>query len=123
VEASLNQPPTDPLDRIVFERSRYLQDEGHDYLSELIATYLDSTPKLLDALRTAIAGSDVPATQKAAHSLKGSSASLDAATLAAYCRELEMLVRAGTLAGAAEWLQKIENEYVRVKRALEMELK
>ena len=121
--ASLNQPPTDPLDRIVFERLRFLQDEEHDYISELIATYLDSTPKLLDTLRTAIAGSVVPATQKAAHTLKGSSASLGAATLAAHCKELEMLARAGTLTGAPEWLQKIEDEYGRTKRALEMDLK
>jgi two-component system, sensor histidine kinase and response regulator len=119
----LNQPSTDPLDRTAFEKLRFLQDEEHDYLSELIATYLDSTPKLLDTLRAAIAGSDVSATQKAAHTLKGSSASLGAATLAAHCKELEMLTRAGTLAGAPEWLQKIKDEYGRVKRALEMEIK
>ena len=107
----------------MFERLRYLQDEEHDYLSELLVTYLDSTPKLLDTLRAAIAGSDVSVTQRAAHTLKGSSASLGATTLTAHCTELEMLARAGTLTGAAEWLQKIENEYVRVKRALEMELK
>jgi HPt (histidine-containing phosphotransfer) domain-containing protein len=118
----LSQSLSDPLDRAAFERLRYLQDEEHNYLSELIATYLDSAPMLLDTLRTAIAGSDIPATQRAAHTLKGSSASLGAATLAAQCAELEMLARAGTLAGATEWLQKIEDEYARVKRALEMEL-
>jgi HPt (histidine-containing phosphotransfer) domain-containing protein len=119
----LDQPLTDPLDRIVFGKLRFLQDEEHDYLSELIATYLDSAPKLLDTLRVAIARSDVLATQRAAHTLKGSSASLGAATLAAQCTELEMLARAGTLTGAAEGLQKIENEYARVKRALGMEIK
>ena len=119
----MKQPPTDPLDRIVFEKLRFLQDEEHDYLSELIATYLDSAPKLLDTLRAAIAGSDVPATQRAAHTLKGSSASLGAATLAAHCRELEILARTGMLNGAPEWLQKIEDEYGRVKGALVMEIK
>ncbi|MCI0475631.1 MAG: Hpt domain-containing protein [Anaerolineales bacterium] len=117
----MNQPSTDPLDRSVFERLRFLRDEEHDYLSELIATYLDSAPQLLDTLHATIARGDVLATQKTAHTLKGSSASLGAATLAAHCRELEMLARAGTLAGAAEWLQKIESEYTRVKPALEKE--
>ena len=119
----MSQSATDPLDRTVFERLRYLQDEEHDYLSELIATYLDSAPKLLDTLRVAIAGDDVPAAQKAAHTLKGSSASLGAAMLAAHCKELEMLARGGAITGATEWLLKIENEYARVKHALEMEIK
>ena len=119
----MNQLPTDPLDRTMFERLRLLQDETHDYLGELIATYLDSAPKLLDTLGAAIAGGDIPAIQKAAHTLKGSSASFGATTLAAHCKELEMLARAGTLAGAPEWRQKIEREYARVKHALETEQK
>jgi HPt (histidine-containing phosphotransfer) domain-containing protein len=115
----MNSSSTDPLDRSVFERLRFLQDAEHDYLDELIVTYLDNAPKLLDALRAAITGGDVTATQKNAHTLKGSSASLGAATLAAHCRALEMLARTGTLVGAAAWLQKIESEYRRVRQALE----
>jgi HPt (histidine-containing phosphotransfer) domain-containing protein len=117
----MNSSSTDPLDRGVFERLRFLQDDEHDYLGELIATYLNSAPQLLNTLRAAIAQNDVSATQKVAHTLKGSSASLGAMTLSAHCRELEMLARAGTLAGAAERLRQIESEYARVQLALEKE--
>ncbi|MBM3128561.1 MAG: Hpt domain-containing protein [Chloroflexi bacterium] len=115
----MNQPPSDPLDRNTLERLRFLQDGEHDYLGELIATYLESAPELLGALRAAIAGGSATATQKAAHTLKGSSASLGATTLAAHCHALELQARGGTLDGAAAQFQHIEGEYARVRQALE----
>jgi HPt (histidine-containing phosphotransfer) domain-containing protein len=117
----MNPSSADPLDRSVFDRLRFLRDEEHDYLSELIVTYLDSAARLLEALRAAVTNNDAPAAQKAAHTLKGSSASLGAATLAAHCGALETLARTGALAGAADWQRKIESEYARVKSALEKE--
>lgn len=118
-EITVSQSPTEALDRSVLERLEFLQDAEHDYLGELITTYLESAPQLLSALRAAVTNQDAPAAQKAAHTLKGSSASLGALTLAAHCKELEMLARAGTLDGASAWLTKIEEEYRRVQHALE----
>jgi HPt (histidine-containing phosphotransfer) domain-containing protein len=112
----------DPLDRIIFERLRFLQDGETDYLGELIQTYFDTAPKLIESLRDAIADSDTPVVQKAAHTLKGSSASLGASVLSSHCRELEMLARSQTLEGAPGYLASINSEYERVERALRNEL-
>lgn len=120
-ETVMSQTSTDALDRSVLEKLKFLQDDEHDYLGELITTYLQSAPQLLDALRAALANQDAPAAHKAAHTLKGSSASLGATILAAQCKELEMLARSGTLDGATADLAKIEAEYARVARALEAE--
>jgi len=118
-EAPVNQTTNDALDRSVLERLKFLQDDEHDYLGELITTYLESAPQLLSTLRGALAQGDTPAVQKAAHTLKGSSASLGALQLSEHCKALELRARSGSLDGAAEHLQKIEAEYARVARALE----
>lgn len=56
--------------------------------------------------------------RRAAHTLKGSSASLGAMTLASLCQELEALGKAGTMAGVAERIAQVETEYELVKIAL-----
>jgi HPt (histidine-containing phosphotransfer) domain-containing protein len=53
-----------------------------------------------------------------AHSLKSSSATLGATSLANLLREVELLARKRTTDGAAEFLVKIEAAFVDVKKAL-----
>jgi HPt (histidine-containing phosphotransfer) domain-containing protein len=76
-----------------------LQEElgGAEALREVIVTFLDGTPRFLTALRDAAGRGDAPGIQKAAHTLKSSSAMLGATTLSARCAELERLSRAGTV--------------------------
>ncbi len=106
----------DPIDRAVFDQLRALQAE--DELRELVNLYLDYTPQLLAAQRDALARGDAPALQRAAHTLKGSSASLGATALAALCQEIETRARADTLTGAADLLTQAEGEFARVRDAL-----
>jgi signal transduction histidine kinase/DNA-binding response OmpR family regulator len=76
---------------------RQLQEElgGAEALREVIVTFLDGTPRFLAALRDAAVRGDASGIQKAAHTLKSSSAMLGATTLSARCAELERLSRAG----------------------------
>ena len=87
--------------------------------SELIAVFLDDALKLLADLREAADQGDPERLQRAAHTLKSSSASLGAMTLSALCKELEAMGRAGTLKGTAERVAQVEAEYERVKAVLE----
>ncbi len=111
-----------PLDPKVFANLRYLQEDGGpDYVGELIDLYLQQTPGLIQTLRMAIDQDDALGLQKSAHTLKGSSASLGATTLAAHFKELEFIGRAGTTTGAVAWLRQVDNEFERVRRALILE--
>ena len=92
--------------------------EGPDLLSDLIETYFASADRLLDSLRQAVGTADAPLVMRSAHSLKSSSANLGALVLAECFKEMEILGRNDTLAGAAELLERIEAEYAGVCQAL-----
>lgn len=117
-----NDPEIDLLDDSVLAALRELEVAGEPhFLSDLIDIYFNDTPKLIDAMRAAIAQGHTSRLHHTAHTLKGSSSSIGARSVAKLCTELEELGRAGTIAGACEWLLKVEAEYERVKPALEAE--
>jgi PAS domain S-box-containing protein len=89
---------------------------------EVITVFLDSATKLLAELRQALAQEDARTLERAAHSLKSSSATFGAMELSLLCRELEVIGRAGTLDGAAEKVRRTEHEFGRVRAALQAAL-
>jgi HPt (histidine-containing phosphotransfer) domain-containing protein len=111
------------IDPKTLDALRFLDADGTNYLGELIELYLRQSPELLAAIRSAVTRDDPPALQKSAHTLKGSSASLGATKLAAYLKELEMIGRAGSTDGTDDWIARAEAEAVRVRHALEVEMR
>ena len=79
-----------------------LSDDDEDLLQELVEIYLAEAPALIRAIRVASAESDAEGLERAAHSLKGSSANMGALRLAGKARALEELGRAGSVDGASE---------------------
>jgi len=69
-------------------------------------------------MREAIAAGDNGVLQRAAHTLKSSSATVGALRLAGLCKDMEARARAGNLAQAEHALNRIEIEYARVRAAL-----
>lgn len=68
------------------------QVEGEpDLIVELIDLYAEDAPRRLSAIRGASAAGDLAALQRAAHGLKGSSASLGARRVELLCEKLERL--------------------------------
>jgi HPt (histidine-containing phosphotransfer) domain-containing protein len=61
--------------------------------------------------------------QVAAHSLKSSSAYVGAMRLSDMSKELEMMGRANVMDGAKEKAERMKAEYVRVRTALDAEIK
>jgi len=92
---------------------------GADFIGELIDTYCQETPQLIDALQQALAQGDAAAFQRAAHSIKSSSASLGALGLAASARELEMIGRSGNLDGILPAVARLVADYQRVQSGLQ----
>ena len=84
---------------------------GAEFLAELIDTYCQETPQLIETLEQALARNDAPAFQRTAHSIKSSSASLGALPLSDLARELEMAGKAGQLSGAEARVQQLAADY------------
>ena len=87
-------------------------------LARLIATYLVSAAKLVDAAEQALLDGNAAALRQAVHTLKSSSANLAATALSTQCAELEALARDGALAQARLQWTAARAEYERVVRAL-----
>ncbi len=91
-------------------------------LAEVIDSYLEDAPKLLQEISRATRQGDAVALHRAAHTLKSSSASLGAMTLSKFCKELEAMGRADKVEDATQIASSLEAEYERVKLALQLEL-
>ncbi len=87
-------------------------------LVELVNTYLDDSPGLIQQMRTGLAAGDIEQVRRAAHSLKSTSATFGADGLAGIARDMEMLARNGTLDGGVPKLAEIESQYLRVAAKL-----
>ncbi len=111
------------LDADALSHIRELQEAGAPgMLESVIRSYLAHSPEIIEKLQRAISHADPHALRYAAHTLKSSSASLGAATLAALCKDLEMMGVAGTTIPAVEVLPILEMEYLEVREALSLEL-
>lgn len=99
-----------------------IDQDSTEILSLLANCYLEESVKLLQAMKLAIAQADTQTLNRAAHTLKGSSANLSAAPLAQLCATLEVMSGRGELDRASSLLAQIEVEYDRVKNTLQQEL-
>jgi PAS domain S-box-containing protein len=88
------------------------------FVRELISTFLSDAPGLVGTLRSSLEQGDVEELRRAAHTLKSNGRTFGATELAVLSEELEQSAQAGTLAGAAELITRVEQEYTRVERAL-----
>jgi CheY-like chemotaxis protein len=91
-------------------------------LSTLIPRYQQEAQLLLQTLRTAVAHGNAEGVHQAAHSLRSSSATLGACSLAALCENLEAQGRTGQLVNANSVLAQLEAEYTLVQIALTAEM-
>ena len=84
---------------------------GDDFLAELIDTYCEETPQLIQRLQQALARNDAGEFRLVAHSIKSSSAALGAKAFAALARELEMLGKTGNLEAAGPEVNRLAQDY------------
>ncbi|MDF1585500.1 response regulator [Marinimicrococcus flavescens] len=111
------------LDRRTLDTLRELRRPGQpSVLGRAIHLYFGSTPGLVERLAQGAASGDAQAMVEATHALKSSSANLGALELAARCKTVEAMARAGRIDEAAAAASGIAAFYERVRLALEEEL-
>jgi HPt (histidine-containing phosphotransfer) domain-containing protein len=107
------------IDHNVLQGLRESLGGDEEFLVELIQTYFDDSPVQLVAMEVALAAGDAESLRRAAHSLKSNSANFGALKLAATCKEVEEMAKAGVLAGAGEKITQVAAEYGQARVALE----
>jgi CheY-like chemotaxis protein len=117
-------PPSLPsapvLDEQALAEIRLLQKPGKpSVLHKLVSTYLADTPQRVAALHAAIEKEDSHALQEAAHSVKGSSATLGLRQFAEVCKTLEQYGRAQTTAPAKTLASALDAAYAAASAALQ----
>lgn len=88
----------------------YLQDMSggdHDFIIEILSTFLETSASLLDAMEAAARSGDSQKAVYVTHTLKGSLRSIGADSLASLCNDLEHIARAGDMARFSELSDKV----------------
>jgi PAS domain S-box-containing protein len=93
------EPADGPLD-LATARKRVCGDD--QLLGELAALFCRESPGWLNEVRAAVAAGDAPRLRRAAHTLKGSASTFGARAACEAAQRLELMGRAGDLAGAEE---------------------
>jgi two-component system sensor histidine kinase BarA len=93
----------EPIDAAVFANLRDMTGGDHEFVDDLVDTFIDDGRRQVDALQAAVAAGDREALIRPAHSLKSGSLNVGAMRLGVLCRELEETARtSGELPDAAE---------------------
>jgi two-component system, sensor histidine kinase and response regulator len=122
--ASGSASSADPIDREALAELRSHFD-GQESVSfeDLLALFLDQMEPRLSAIRSAIERADATGMKTAAHVLRGSSMLVGARAMAAVCLQIELAGRSGAMAEAQVLMTLLEDEAIRVRRALTDALK
>jgi HPt (histidine-containing phosphotransfer) domain-containing protein len=95
---------------------RELQETaGAEFVAELVATFIEEAPLMLDELRSAQAAGSADRFRRAAHSLKSNSQTFGATALAAQARALEL----GGLVTDSAPIDALAATYARAAAALQ----
>jgi HPt (histidine-containing phosphotransfer) domain-containing protein len=91
---------------------------GEDFVKELVDTFLEEAPAMLDELRAALGAGDAAAFRRAAHSLKSNGITFGATAFGAMARELELGGLDQARLSKPPALEALAAEYARVRTAL-----
>ncbi|MDQ2961711.1 MAG: Hpt domain-containing protein [Pseudomonadota bacterium] len=104
------------IDRATFDALE--KTTGAEFTLELVDTFLQEAPSMLNDLRQALAAQDADRFRRAAHSLKSNSNTFGALALGAMARELELTSVSKVIESGGQPLDALAQEYSRVAAAL-----
>jgi len=107
---------TSVIDSTTFEALK--QMVGADFISELVTTFLEDGPRMLEELRTSLAANDAETFKRAAHSMKTNAATFGATDLAELAKALEMLGRSNNLREVGSLLEVLQEAYAQAADGL-----
>ncbi|MCK5558236.1 MAG: response regulator, partial [Candidatus Hydrogenedentes bacterium] len=90
-------------------------DGDVEFLREIMQEFLDFAPEQLECIRAGIKSGDAASVERAAHTLKGSAATINAERVRATALRLEEIGRAWNLSAAEATLAQLEAEFRRVQ--------
>ncbi|HHI96442.1 MAG TPA: response regulator, partial [Thermodesulfatator atlanticus] len=93
--------------------------EDKSFIIRMVSLFLTRTPEILEEIKKTLAEEDTERLHRAAHSLKSNAAMMGAVKLAEVARELEMAAAEGNLNQAPSLIQKLEEEFSRVRPIFE----
>lgn len=96
----------------------FMGEDADSFIEDIIRSYLNDAPKLLDTLKETISTGDSARFVRSAHTLKSNSATLGAAELAAIAAELEQAGKSTPLPALTEKVQTAGEELEKVLEAL-----
>ena len=108
-EITGNLPPV--LDAEVFDELCFLHGNNREGLDRLIGEFIMSTRSAVAELRIAVVNRSVPDVQRISHSVKGASAQLGGARLAAACSGLEQCAKANDLSDSDRQMEELESDF------------
>lgn len=110
----------DVLDMRILNELRELGGEDEPALiAELIDIFLSDAPQRLEEIAKGLTHGDLQSVERAAHTLKSSSANIGALGLSRICREMEELARARNLEPIRPLFVRSEHAMSEVQSALE----
>jgi len=95
-----------------------LMDGDSEMIVDLVDTLIETTPELLDDLKTGVSSRDSQKIRDSAHALKSSNAQLGAESFARLCEEMESKGREDNTEGLDQLLDTILAEFEKVRAAL-----
>lgn len=107
------------LDMRVIQDLRELGGEDDPGLIlELIGIFLEDAPQRMDEISRGLATGDLKLLERAAHTLKSSSANIGALGLSKICKQIEEIARTQNLAGVKPLIDASTRTLTDVERAL-----
>ena len=104
------------IDRATFDELKEIS--GEDFINELIDTFLEDAPKLIEEMRVALDTNNADSFRRAAHSMKSNAATFGAGQLSVLAKELEGLGKENKLHETGDKLKALEEAFVPVRDEL-----
>ena len=111
------------IDQTALAGIRALQRSGQpDIVVRVVTSYLDTSPDIVERIRSAARSQNAAELRAAAHRLKSSSAQLGAMAVSADCRELEQMGERQDLTQVDEVIARLGQHYAAACDALRGEV-
>ena len=109
---------SDLIDRAVLDELLDMAGGDHEFVAEMIDSYLTTAPDLLQKLHNGAADDDAATLRLAAHTLKSGSRDMGATALVELFAQLETMGQQGELAAAADRVAQVDTLFPQVAAAL-----
>lgn len=111
------------IDKSAFDELYEIQREtGTNLIQQLIESYLETTPQMLEKISHGISNDEKDAIFMAAHSMKSSSAYVGATVMSELAKQIETLAKDENVAELKPLFTEMQQVYPQIEKLLRVEL-